>query len=81
MIKLLQYHSGWSADDVGNIACHRFWIGMEREQLLVSLGRPRDINRTVSGTGVFEQWIYGDWEYGHVTCIYVENGVVTSYQN
>lgn len=52
-----------------------FWIGMNEEMLLFSLGEPEDINTSGGSWGTHEQWIYtGD------TYIYLENGKVTSYQ-
>ncbi|EMQ93772.1 hypothetical protein D778_01533 [Xanthomarina gelatinilytica] len=52
-----------------------YWIGMNREMATISLGRPKDINRTVGSWGVHEQWVY-DGIY-----LYFENGKLTSYQN
>lgn len=53
----------------------RIWIGMTKEMLLESWGRPNDINRTVGNWGVHEQCIYTS------AYVYVENGVVTSWQD
>lgn len=52
-----------------------YWIGMNREMATISLGRPKDINRTVGFWGVHEQWVYDD------IYLYFENGKLTSYQN
>lgn len=52
-----------------------YWIGMNREMATISLGSPKDINRTVGSWGVHEQWVY-DSKY-----LYFENGKLTSYQN
>lgn len=52
-----------------------YWIGMNREMATISLGSPKDINRTVGSWGVHEQWVYDD------TYLYFENGKLTSYQN
>jgi len=52
-----------------------FWIGMNKEMLKFSLGNPDDINKTVNKYGTTEQWIYDNNLY-----IYLENNVVTSYQ-
>jgi uncharacterized protein YdbL (DUF1318 family) len=52
-----------------------YWIGMNREMSTISLGRPKDINRTVGAWGIHEQWVY-DGFY-----LYFENGKLTSYQN
>jgi hypothetical protein len=53
----------------------KIWIGMTRQMLLESWGKPDDINRTVGGFGVHEQFVYGD-KY-----VYVEDGEVTSWQD
>ena len=52
-----------------------YWIGMNREMATISLGSPKDINRTVGSWGVHEQWVY-ERRY-----LYFENGKLTSYQN
>lgn len=53
-----------------------FWIGMNKEMLIFSIGNPNDINKTVGTWGTHEQWVYNNGLY-----IYLENGKVTSYQN
>ena len=52
-----------------------YWIGMNREMATISLGSPKDINRTVGSWGVHEQWVYDN------LYLYFENGKLTSYQN
>ena len=51
------------------------WIGMTDDMLLIALGSPNEINRTVGRWGVHEQWVY-EREY-----YYFENGIMTSYQD
>jgi hypothetical protein len=51
-------------------------IGMNREQVLLSWGEPRDIKTTVTADGRREQWIYGDDRF-----VYVTNGVVSGIQD
>lgn len=53
----------------------KIWIGMTKEMLLESWGRPDDINRSVGSWGVHEQCIYTS------AYVYIENGVVTSWQD
>lgn len=53
----------------------KIWIGMTKSMLLESWGRPNDINRTVGAWGVHEQWVFGD------TYVYLENDIVTSWQD
>lgn len=57
------------------IADEEIWIGMKREMLIDSRGYPDDINRTVVPGNTHEQFVYGS-QY-----IYVENGVVTAWQD
>jgi hypothetical protein len=52
-----------------------YWTGMNREMATISLGSPKDINRTVGSWGVHEQWVYDN------IYLYFENGKLTSYQN
>ena len=52
-----------------------YWLGMNREMAIISLGYPNDINRTVGSWEVHEQWVYD------VRYLYFENGKLTSYQN
>ncbi|WP_242120951.1 coiled-coil domain-containing protein [Aestuariivivens sediminicola] len=52
-----------------------YWIGMNKEMAIISLGSPKDINRTVGSWGVHEQWVYDN------LYLYFENGTLTSYQN
>ncbi|RPD97726.1 hypothetical protein EGM88_08005 [Aureibaculum marinum] len=52
-----------------------YWIGMNKEMTIFSLGEPNDINKSVGSWGVHEQWVYEG------LYLYFENGIVTSYQN
>ena len=60
---------------IDGIADGIIFIGMKREHLLMSWGEPNDINQTVGSWGTHEQFVYGS-QY-----VYVENGVITSWQN
>lgn len=56
----------WCLDNYENDKClaiaqHKFWIGMSRAQLLLSLGVPQDTNDTVGSWGIHTQWVYGDF--------------------
>jgi len=50
-------------------------IGMTKEMVIDSWGKPEDINRTVGTWGVHEQWVYGH------TYLYFEDGKLTSFQD
>jgi hypothetical protein len=51
---------------------------MSREEVIegTSWGKPKSVNRTTTGYGVREQWVYGDGNY-----LYFENGKLTAIQN
>lgn len=51
-----------------------FWIGMTDEMARVSLGEPKQINKSVGSWGIHEQWIY------YNLYVYFENGILSSYQ-
>lgn len=53
----------------------KIWIGMSKEMLLQSWGKPDDINRTVTSSSVWEQWVYGK------RYVYLENNILTSWQD
>jgi hypothetical protein len=54
---------------------HQIKIGMTKDMIIDSWGKPEEINRTVGSWGVHEQWIYGS------TYLYVENDKLTSFQD
>lgn len=51
-------------------------IGMRADDVIDALGNPTTINRTVLSSGTSEQWVYPNGLY-----VYIENGVVTSWQD
>lgn len=51
------------------------WLGMTDDMMIIALGNPDDINRTVGSWGVHEQWVYNREYY------YFENGKLVSYQD
>lgn len=63
-----------------NIADKKYWIGMNAKQLFYSIGVPSDTNSTTTIFGSSVQLIYGDPLY-NATYIYLDNGIVSSYQN
>lgn len=52
-------------------------IGMNETELIVSLGYPDDINITVTSDTVSEQWVYSYLD----KYVYLEDGIVTSFQD
>jgi hypothetical protein len=51
-----------------------YWIGMTKEMALISLGNPKDNNRSIGSWGVHEQWVYNG------LYLYFENSKLKSYQ-
>ena len=52
-------------------------IGMNKEQVKLVMGKPRDINRTVTSYNTSEQWIYGSFG----PYLYFDNNVLSSWQD
>ncbi|MBI4423548.1 MAG: hypothetical protein HY554_07470 [Elusimicrobia bacterium] len=50
------------------------YIGMDSRAARLVWGHPYSINRTVTASGEYEQWIY------HRTYLYFENGKLTAFQ-
>lgn len=55
---------------------NKIYTGDSDAKVIQLWGEPKRKNRTVVGNVVREQWIYGDNNY-----IYIENGVVTGWQD
>ncbi len=56
----------------------RLKIGMTKKEVIECMGNPYDINKTTNSSGVREQWVYGS--VGSIY-VYIENGIVTSWQD
>ena len=54
----------------------KVFMGMTEDQALMSWGNPKTVNRTVTGSGVDEQWVYGSSSY-----LYFKKGLLSSIQN
>ncbi|WP_366162650.1 hypothetical protein ABXS71_06225 [Bacillus infantis] len=55
----------------------KYGVGMEKMDLILSIGYPNDINKTTTSNNVSEQWVYDNYEI----YIYLDNGIVSSFQN
>lgn len=79
-----------------NINERMLLIGMTKNELIATWGLPMEINRTVSEFGIREQFVYGYKNTYHYTIgyrlesfttsdarqfVYLDNGIVTSYQD
>jgi hypothetical protein len=51
----------WGKEECQNIADTKIWIGMDKEELILSWGLPKDRNNTVNSFGVSSQWVYGNF--------------------
>jgi hypothetical protein len=60
----------WSAIDKGEV-----FLGMTKQQVIMSWGKPERINRTVISSSTSEQWVYGR------VYLYFDNGILTSFQD
>jgi hypothetical protein len=59
-----------------------YWIGMTCDMAIMTMGRPNDINRTVTSQTVYEQWVYNDITNNiPQTFLYFKNGKLTSWQD
>ena len=72
---------GFSRSEAELIAERKIRIGMSRKALIQSWGIPSDLNTTVTRYGRHEQFVYGTYTaYSSPTYVYVDDGVVTSWQ-
>lgn len=75
----------WSSEDCKGIAEQKIWIGMDKDQLILSIGPPNRTNNSTYSWGVNSQWVYGDPLYGPIY-VYLEGKdkssmIVTSWQD
>lgn len=71
----LKRRAAFNANDLNLISGKQIALGMTEGALLCSWGPANDRNRTVNQAGTSIQYIYGD------KLVYVENGVVTAWQD
>lgn len=60
----------WAVIEKGEV-----FVGMTAEQARMSLGEPKEINRTITGNILSEQWVYRTGSY-----LYFKNGMLTGIQ-
>jgi len=72
-----QLHPDWSEEIWQLVQQRKIRIGMTCDMLLLSWGKPTEINRSVGSWGTHEQFVYRDYD----SYVYVENGKITSWQN
>jgi hypothetical protein len=66
----------WPVDVWDAIEKESVFVNMTSEQAILSWGSPKKVNRTTTGRGAEEQWVYGTGTY-----LYVRKGIVTAIQN
>ena len=70
-----------SGNEIEAVYNKQIFIGMSRDGLLASWGKPEDINSSVGSWGKHEQFVYpGKNDYESVY-VYVDNGYITSWQD
>ena len=77
--EVFRRNSHWSSEVKSDIRKRYVHIGMTKDQVLISWGRPNDINRTVGTWGTHEQWVYG--ETLNRRYLYFQDGIMTSFQD
>lgn len=72
----------WNKKDCERIAEKNIWVGMDKDQAILSWGLPNDTNNTVTGGGIRSQWVYGDFgPYVYLEGKTKADLVVTSWQD
>jgi hypothetical protein len=83
-ITLMQGQGKVRGQFVESVRAGKVRIGMNYMEAFLAWGKPDDINRTTSRSGVREQCVYGGFRNGSYTSmsfLYFENGVLTTIQN
>lgn len=65
----------WDKSILETIKQQKIRLGMTREQVLLSWGKPKDVNTTVTLYGTKEEWIYDKKKY-----LYFEDNKLTTFQ-
>ncbi|MWL91339.1 hypothetical protein [Cupriavidus sp. SW-Y-13] len=76
----LQKRGALNSRDQDNVAGKKIQIGMSSTGLICSWGRPSKINSTTTRYGTREQWVY-EISTSKRQYVYVENGLVSAWQN
>lgn len=64
-----------SKKNLEKLSSGKIWIGAPKNYAILSWGRPKDINRTLTAARSREQWVYQE---GY---LYIANGKVVAIQN
>jgi hypothetical protein len=74
--ELQKSHPDWTRDECMRIINRKLWAGMTKVQLQAAWGQPRTIDKNYTFGINSEQWVYGTMG----PYVYLENGVITSWQ-
>ena len=53
------FSSKWKTSSISKIKDRKVWVGMSKEQAILSWGKPKKVNSTITARGRSEQWVYG----------------------
>jgi hypothetical protein len=67
------------AEDGALIESHHIWVNMNWDELECSWGLPESINKTTTARGIHQQLVYSS-PYGKNRYVYMDDGIVTSFQ-
>lgn len=72
----------WDTKECSNIAQKKIWMGMSKDQLLMSWGVPSSQNDTVGSWGIHTQWVYrSSGQYVYLEGESKDKLTVTSWQS
>lgn len=77
LCRLREKHPDWDEEICRLILQGKIRLGMTKEQVIASWGKPERVNRSVGTWGIHEQWVYGTFG----PYLYFENGILTSWQD
>lgn len=77
--EFVRRHPEWADEIKQSILKGSARIGMTKDQARAAWGEPTKINRTVTQSGVFEQWVYN--MVGKLSFLYFDNNKLTGIQN
>ena len=77
--EIINRHPEWSEKIKQAILKGSVSMGMTKQQAKAAWGEPYKINRTVTQSGIHEQWVYN--QVGALSFLYFDNDILTSWQN
>jgi len=75
-----KYWNQFRPEYISEIKQKKVCIGMSKDEVIASWGKPDDINRTVGSNYVHEQWVYEGLNYD-CSYLYFEDGIMTNFQD